>query len=256
MAFIKIGNIVINTSHIATVNLEAPDRVTILMAASTGENNGEVKVFRFSDEEAQQLRAYFRSPNDGVDLLESKADIPELSSRPNYYTRNWTPPQCRPWGSPQPDELEFFTPPSLFIDFTPESLHAIRLAREEARRLRHSVVGTELLLLGLIGEETGVAAKVFKSIGITIQDARMEVESLIGRGLGAGGLEIHLSRRAKRVLELAREADRHFETIFIGTEHLLLGLIQLPESVASSVFMNLGVNREHLHALVLRMVKE
>lgn len=84
----------------------------------------------------------------------------------------------------------------------------IMLAQEEARRLGHNFVGTEQILLGLIGEGTGIAAKVLKSMGINLKDARAEVEKIIGKGSGFVAVEIPFTARAKRVLELALEEAR------------------------------------------------
>jgi ATP-dependent Clp protease ATP-binding subunit ClpC len=89
------------------------------------------------------------------------------------------------------------------------------LAQEEARRLGHNFVGTEQILLGLIGEGTGIAAKVLKSMGISLKDARLEVEKIIGRGSGFVAVEIPFTPRAKRVLELSLEEARQLGTIFI-----------------------------------------
>lgn len=91
------------------------------------------------------------------------------------------------------------------------------LAQEEARRLGHNFVGTEQILLGLIGESTGIAAKVLKSMGVNLKDARVEVEKIIGRGSGFVAVEIPFTPRAKRVLELSLEEARQLgEHCFIG----------------------------------------
>ena len=91
----------------------------------------------------------------------------------------------------------------MFEHFTDKAIKAIMLAQEEARRLGHNFVGTEQILLGLIGEGTGVAAKVLKSMGVNLKDARIEVEKIIGRGSGFVAVEIPFTPRAKRVLELS-----------------------------------------------------
>ena len=95
------------------------------------------------------------------------------------------------------------------------------LAQEEARRLGHNFVGTEQVLLGLIGEGTGVAAKTLKSMGVNLKDARTEVEKIIGRGSGFVAVEIPFTPRAKRVLELSWDEARQLGHNYIGTEHLL-----------------------------------
>ena len=116
------------------------------------------------------------------------------------------------------------------------------LAQEEARRLGHNFVGTEQVLLGLIGEGTGVASKTLKSMGIKLKDARAEVEKIIGRGSGFVAVEIPFTPRAKRVLELSWDEARQLGHNYIGTEHLLLGLIREGEGVAARVLENLGVD--------------
>ena len=114
----------------------------------------------------------------------------------------------------------------MFERFTEKAIKVIMLAQEEARRLGHNFVGTEQILLGLIGEGTGVAAKVLKSMGVNLKDARIEVEKIIGRGSGFVAVEIPFTPRAKRVLELSLEEARQLGHNYIGTEHLLLGLIR------------------------------
>jgi len=130
------------------------------------------------------------------------------------------------------------------------------LAQEEARRLGHNFVGTEQILLGLIGEGTGVAAKVLKSMGVNLKDARIEVEKIIGRGSGFVAVEIPFTPRAKRVLELSLEEARQLGHNYIGTEHLLLGLIREGEGVAARVLENLGVDLSKVRTQVIRMLGE
>ena len=96
----------------------------------------------------------------------------------------------------------------MFERFTEKAIKVVMLAQEEARRLGHNFVGTEQVLLGLIGESTGIAAKVLKSMGVTLKDARVEVEKIIGRGSGFVAVEIPFTPRAKRVLELSLEEAR------------------------------------------------
>ena len=120
----------------------------------------------------------------------------------------------------------------MFERFTEKAIKVIMLAQEEARRLGHNFVGTEQILQGLIGEGTGVAAKVLKSMGVNLKDSRVEVEKIIGRGSGFVAVEIPFTPRAKRVLELSLEEARQLGHNYIGTEHLLLGLIREGEGVA------------------------
>ena len=121
----------------------------------------------------------------------------------------------------------------MFERFTEKAIKVIMLAQEEARRLGHNFVGTEQILLGLIGEGTGVAAKVLKSLGVNLKDSRIEVEKIIGRGSGFVAVEIPFTPRAKRVMferftekaikviMLAQEEARRLGHNFVGTEQIL-----------------------------------
>ncbi|MEC7737384.1 MAG: ATP-dependent Clp protease ATP-binding subunit [Cyanobacteriota bacterium] len=144
----------------------------------------------------------------------------------------------------------------MFERFTEKAIKVIMLAQEEARRLGHNFVGTEQILLGLIGEGTGVAAKVLKSMSVNLKDARVEVEKIIGRGSGFVAVEIPFTPRAKRVLELSLEEARQLGHNYIGTEHLLLGLIREGEGVAARVLENLGVDLAKVRTQVIRMLGE
>ncbi|KAK6127822.1 hypothetical protein DH2020_038424 [Rehmannia glutinosa] len=149
-------------------------------------------------------------------------------------------------------------PRAMFERFTEKAIKVIMLAQEEARRLGHNFVGTEQILLGLIGEGTGIAAKVLKSMGINLKDARVEVEKIIGRGSGFVAVEIPFTPRAKRVLELSLEEARQLGHNYIGSEHLLLGLLREGEGVAARVLENLGADPSNIRtqASVIRMVGE
>ncbi|KAG4391531.1 hypothetical protein AAZX31_05G187600 [Glycine max] len=147
-------------------------------------------------------------------------------------------------------------PKAMFERFTEKAIKVIMLAQEEARRLGHNFVGTEQILLGLIGEGTGIAAKVLKSMGINLKDARVEVEKIIGRGSGFVAVEIPFTPRAKRVLEFSLEEARQLGHNYIGSEHLLLGLLREGEGVAARVLENLGADPNNIRAQVIRMVGE
>ncbi|XP_057970255.1 ATP-dependent Clp protease ATP-binding subunit ClpA homolog CD4B, chloroplastic-like [Malania oleifera] len=147
-------------------------------------------------------------------------------------------------------------PVAMFERFTEKAIKVIMLAQEEARRLGHNFVGTEQILLGLIGEGTGIAAKVLKSMGVNLKDARVEVEKIIGRGSGFVAVEIPFTPRAKRVLELSLEEARQLGHNYIGSEHLLLGLLREGEGVAARVLENLGVDLSNIRTQVIRMVGE
>jgi ATP-dependent Clp protease ATP-binding subunit ClpC len=131
---------------------------------------------------------------------------------------------------------------AMFERFTEKAIKVVMLAQEEARRLGHNFVGTEQILLGLIGEGTGISAKVLKSMGVNLKEARVEVEKIIGRGSGFVAVEIPFTPRAKRVLELSLEEARQLGHNYIGTEHLLLGLLREGEGVAARVLENLGAD--------------
>lgn len=144
----------------------------------------------------------------------------------------------------------------MFERFTEKAIKVIMLAQEEARRLGHNFVGTEQILLGLIGEGTGIAAKTLKSMGVNLKDARIEVEKIIGRGSGFVAVEIPFTPRAKRVLELSWEEARQLGHNYIGTEHLLLGLIREGEGVAARVLENLGVDLTKVRQHIVRLLGE
>jgi ATP-dependent Clp protease ATP-binding subunit ClpC len=144
----------------------------------------------------------------------------------------------------------------MFERFTDTAIKVIRLSQEEARRLGHNFVGTEQILLGLIGEGTGVAAKVLHSMGLTLKEAREEVEKIIGRGSGFVAVEIPFTPRSKRVLELSLKESRSFGQDYIGTEHLLLGLIRDGEGVAARVLLNLGIDSKEARTRVIEMLSE
>ncbi|KAL2935789.1 Chaperone protein ClpC1 chloroplastic [Bienertia sinuspersici] len=150
---------------------------------------------------------------------------------------------------------------AMFERFTEKAIKVIMLAQEEARRLGHNFVGTEQILLGLIGEGTGIAANVLKSMGINLKDARVEVEKIIGSGSGFVAVGIPFTPRAKRVLELSLEEARQLGKLahchnYIGSEHLLLGLLREGEGVAACVLENLGADPSNIRTQVIRMVGE
>ena len=141
-----------------------------------------------------------------------------------------------------------------FKRFNDKAIKVIILAQEEARRIGHNMVGTEQILLGFIGEGTGVAAKVLKSIGVNLKDSRIEVEKIIGRGSGFVAVEIPFTPRAKYVLELSIEEARELGHNYIGTEHLLLGLIREGEGVAARVLENLNIDLTKVRPQVISML--
>jgi len=140
----------------------------------------------------------------------------------------------------------------MFERFTEKAIKVIMLSQEEARRLGHNFVGTEQVLLGLIGEGTGIGPKVLKAMDVNLKDARIEVEKIIGRGSGFVAVEIPFTPRAKRVLELALDEARQLCHNYIGTEHLLLGLIREGDGVAARVLENLGLDLSRVRSAVIR----
>lgn len=142
----------------------------------------------------------------------------------------------------------------MFERYTEKSIKVIMLAQEEARRLSHNYVGSEMLLLGLVGEGTGIAAKVLKDIKVDLTSARREVEKFIGRGLGPVSVDAPLTPGMQRVLELAWDEARQLGHNYIGTEHLLLGLIR--EGVGAHVLNNLGVDLTKIRSRVLNALGE
>ncbi|HEY8349616.1 MAG TPA: ATP-dependent Clp protease ATP-binding subunit [Clostridia bacterium] len=140
--------------------------------------------------------------------------------------------------------------------FTEKAERAISLAQESAARLGHSYVGTEHLLLGLLKEGTGVAARVLQSQGVTEDKIIAQIEELIGRGDFAGKGPVDYTPRTKRVLELSLNEARRLGHNYIGTEHLLLGIMREGESVAVRILMDLGVDPHKLLNDIVRMLNE
>jgi hypothetical protein len=129
-----------------------------------------------------------------------------------------------------------------FDKFTDRARKVLTYAQEEARRFNHNYIGTEHLLLGLVREGEGIAARVLRSLGVELDRVRSEVEFIIGRGDRMILGEIGLTPRAKKVMELAVDEARRLGHHYIGTEHLLLGLVREGEGIASTVLEKLGVN--------------
>ncbi len=129
-----------------------------------------------------------------------------------------------------------------FERFTQKAVIAINIAQGESRRLGHNFVGTEQILLGLIGEGSGIASQFLTSVGVNLENAQIEVEKIIGRGLGNTAVDVPFTPRAKRVLELSVEESRQLGVNYIGTEHLLLGILREGGGAAIKVLQNLGVD--------------
>ena len=132
----------------------------------------------------------------------------------------------------------------MFERFTDRARRVVVLAQEEARMLNHDYIGTEHILLGLIREGDGVAAKALESLGISLEAVRQQVEEIIGRGQQAPSGHIPFTPRAKKVLELSLREALQLGHNYIGTEHILLGLIREGEGVAAQVLVKLGADPE------------
>jgi ATP-dependent Clp protease ATP-binding subunit ClpC len=142
----------------------------------------------------------------------------------------------------------------MFERFDKGAIKTIMLAQEEARRLGHNWVGTEQILLGLIGERSGIAARTLTSMGVNLKDARVEVEKIISRGSGFVAVEIPFTPRGKRLLELSWDEARKLNHTYIGTEHLLLGLVREGDGVAVRVLENLGLDLTKIRDYVIRLL--
>ena len=143
-----------------------------------------------------------------------------------------------------------------FDKFTERARRVLTLAQEEAQRFNHNYIGTEHLLLGLVREGDGVAAKVLANLGVELSKVRSAVEFIIGRGERTSPAEIGLTPRAKKVIELAVDEARRLSHHYIGTEHLLLGLVREGEGIAASVLESLGVNLERVRAETTRILSQ
>ncbi len=143
-----------------------------------------------------------------------------------------------------------------FDKFTERARKVLTLAQEEAQRFNHNYIGTEHLLLGLVREGDGVAARVLSNMGVQLPKVRSAVEFIIGRGDQAPTGDIGLTPRAKKVIELAVDEARRLNHHYIGTEHLLLGLVREGEGIAAGVLESLGVNLEKVRAQVMQVVNQ
>jgi len=145
---------------------------------------------------------------------------------------------------------------SRFEKFSERARRVLTLAQEEARSLNHSYIGTEHILLGLVREEEGVAAKVLLNLGASLSKVRSAVEFIIGHGEKSSSGEIGLTPRAKKVIELAIDEARHLGHNYIGTEHLLLGLLHEGEGVAAGVLNSLSITLERVRTEITRTLSQ
>ncbi len=142
----------------------------------------------------------------------------------------------------------------MFERFTDRARRVVVLAQEEARMLNHNYIGTEHILLGLIHEGEGVAAKALESLGISLDAVRQQVEEIIGQGQQAPSGHIPFTPRAKKVLELSLREALQLGHNYIGTEHILLGLIREGEGVAAQVLVKLGADLNKVRQQVIQLL--
>ena len=138
--------------------------------------------------------------------------------------------------------------------FTDRARRVVKLAEEEARMLNHNYIGTEHILLGLIHEGEGVAAKALESLGISLDAVRQQVEEIIGQGEQAPSEHVPFTPRAKKVLELSLREALQLGHDYIGTEHILLGLIREGDGVAPQVLVKLGADLNRVRQQVLQLI--
>src|SRR5690606_25146028 len=141
-------------------------------------------------------------------------------------------------------------------NFTDRVRKVLQMAREEAARLHHEYVGTEHILLGLIREGEGVAAAVLTNLGVDLEDIQQKIEETVkkGKAAAATGPELPYTSRAKKVLELAMMEARELNHSYVGTEHLLLGLLREEKGIAAQVLTDAGVSLEQARAETLRLL--
>jgi ATP-dependent Clp protease ATP-binding subunit ClpA len=142
----------------------------------------------------------------------------------------------------------------MFERFTDRARRVVVLAQEEARMLNHNYIGTEHILLGLIHEGEGVAAKALESLGISLEAVRQQVEEIIGQGQQAPSGHIPFTPRAKKVLELSLREALQLGHNYIGTEHILLGLIREGDGVAAQVLVKLGADLNRVRQQVIQLL--
>ena len=143
-----------------------------------------------------------------------------------------------------------------FDKFTERARKVLSLAQEEAQRLHHNYIGTEHLLLGLVREGEGVAAKVLTSLGVDLEKVRKAIEDIIGRGDRIVLGEIGLTPRAKKVIELAVDEARLLNHHYIGTEHILLGLIREGNGIGAGVLESFELRLQEARAKIIQVLNE
>jgi ATP-dependent Clp protease ATP-binding subunit ClpC len=143
----------------------------------------------------------------------------------------------------------------MFERFTDRARRVVVLAGEEARGLRHNYLGTEHLLLGIVAERQGVAVRVLEALGISLDEVRERVEQLIGRGEHEEAGNIPFTPRAKKALELSLRESLQLGHDYVGTEHILLGLVREGEGVAAQVLLPMGADSARTRQEVIRVLR-
>ena len=142
----------------------------------------------------------------------------------------------------------------MFGRFTERAQQVLVLAQEEAKRLNYNFIGTEHILLGLVREGSGIASRALQNLGIELSRVRSEVEKIIGKGDKGIVQGISYTPRAKKVIELAIEEGQNFGHNYVGTEHLLLGLVREGEGIAAQVLTNLGIDLKKARREVIQLL--
>jgi ATP-dependent Clp protease ATP-binding subunit ClpC len=142
----------------------------------------------------------------------------------------------------------------MFQRFSGQARQVVVHAQDEARTLKHNYIGTEHILLGLLREERGVAARALESLDVTLEEARAHVVRIVGTGTSAAEGQIPFTPRAKKVLELALREALSFGRKYIGTEHILLGLARENEGVAAQILLESDVDPEKIRSAVIRVL--
>ena len=189
------------------------------------------------------------------ELHSSKESLRPDVWRGSYSTTKIPPSQSYTFSSP-PSDVIAHTQRNRFDKFTERARRVLSFAQEEAQRFQHNYIGTEHLLLGLMRDKDGIAAHVLTGLGIDLQKARESVEFIIGRGDRIVLGEIGLTPRTKQVIEFAVDEAQKLNHPYIGTEHLLLGLVREGHGIAVGVLESLGVKLEQVRAETLKILKE
>jgi ATP-dependent Clp protease ATP-binding subunit ClpC len=142
----------------------------------------------------------------------------------------------------------------MFERFTERARQVVVLAQAEARALKHNYIGTEHLLLGLLREEEGLASRVLRELGVTLEEVRAQVARIVGQGDELTTGQIPFTPRAKKVMELSLREALSLNHNYIGTEHILLGIVRENEGVAVRILLDLGVDAERIRDEVIRLL--